>query len=763
MTQPQANRIVSARMPSRSVRAMDRFDDAFNAVLDFEERCRRGEAPSLERCWAELREREAPSVLAGLIKVDLRAAFERGERPAAADYLERFPEVRDAGDHVLSLLYEEYCLLEERGEGPDPESFCARYEPWRDSLASQLRYHRVLSRVVQLPPRRPPEFPAPGEWFAGDRFRLVELLGVGGAARVFLADEPEFSRRVVLKVTPDSDNDREHSIQGRLDHDHIVPVFSIAREPRRGLRGISMPYRPGLPLDEVIRRVDPATRPRHARSLLLAALPTGRVERGRPLPRGWSGFPARGTYADAAAWVVATIARALAHAHERGVVHRDVKPANILLAQSEGPQLLDFNLAKAPSSADGASEARSGGTLPYMDSTQLQAFLDPERWDDVGPASDLFSLGLVLHEMLTGRRPEGPDTSLPLPRAIREMLDLRSRPYPSARSLNPDVPHALSAIVARCLDPAPARRYPDATALAEDLQRYLDHRPLRHAVNPSRLEVTRNWGRRHRISLAFATILPLVLTAAVPVWNAWDNRPKNAPGNVHVARDWLQNGEWDKARPHVRAALRLDPNNFQAIHTQAVLTDHDGDFDLGLQLYEKAIEAARRSNADESKIAEIYLDRARSKLRRGKEVFAALVACKEPKDEPDLEARAEALFLSTLHDTEEVKSMISSIFGDKKYRQHNLFYMLIAAENVSAFARVRMSDISEDRGEPETQLAYLEAARHDLDSALRINPNDRGTLTSKGNVLEEILKLRPEDAAARSQLQELRVARRPSR
>ena len=120
--------------------------------------------------------------------------------------------------------------------------------------------------------------------------------------------------------------------------------------------------------------------------------------------------------------------------------------------------MLDFNLSHSPHAADRAEAALRGGTLPYMAPEQLLAFLDPDGWNDVGESADIYSVGLLMRELLTGRRPESPDDSVPLPRAIRELLDRRVMGFGSARALNPDVPHGLDAILARCLAYRPQER-----------------------------------------------------------------------------------------------------------------------------------------------------------------------------------------------------------------------------------------------------------------------------------------------------------------
>ena len=268
-----------------------RENPVVRAVREFEERWRLGE-PDLAGFWAGLGEDATIPMLSALIKADLGCRFARGDRPEVNDYLDRFPELRDRGERVLSLIYEEFCLLEERGERPDVESFCRRYGPWRDSLASQLNYHQLISQVAGVP-SAPTRFPEPGEHF--QEFAIDSVLGQGGAARVYRARNDLLGgREVALKVSPD--RGQEPSIMGRLDHDHIVPVHNVVFQPETRLRGLIMPYRPGLPLDEVIRRVAPSSRPRRAsvlREVVEADAPAdARDPQGRA--SGWASFPAAG-------------------------------------------------------------------------------------------------------------------------------------------------------------------------------------------------------------------------------------------------------------------------------------------------------------------------------------------------------------------------------------------------------------------------------------------------------------------------------------
>jgi tetratricopeptide (TPR) repeat protein len=168
------------------------------------------------------------------------------------------------------------------------------------------------------------------------------------------------------------------------------------------------------------------------------------------------------------------------------------------MAHREGPQLLDFNLAQEPSRPDGATAAQRGGTLPYMAPEQLRAFLDPSAWGDVKSAADIYSLGLVLRELVTGRPPEVPTSKSSLPRNIQAFLDQRSAPLLPIREINPGVPPALESIIGKCLEFDTSNRYATAKDLAEDLQRFMDRKPLKIAPNISAIERGVNWIYRNR-------------------------------------------------------------------------------------------------------------------------------------------------------------------------------------------------------------------------------------------------------------------------
>lgn len=510
--------------------------------------------PSLTDFWHELDQPENLVLLAGLIKIDIRQRFDRGLSVTARDYLDQFPELVEDDQRVISLVYEEFCLREEQGEDLDVDRFCDPYDRWRDSLLSQLGYHRQLSQV-SMAPRTVPRYPKPGERFSD--YTLDSILGRGGSAQVYLATDEKLDRQVVLKIT--GAEGREASILAHLQHPNIVSVLSKIDSAETGLKGFSMLYCPGITLDRLIKLLRTDSKRRSARELR-DLLRTVEVQSGATPSEaaGWKDFPIHGTYYDAMVWITLRLADALTYAHREKILHRDVKPANILLAFSDGPKLFDFNLAADPRSAEQARAAQTGGTLPYMAPEQLHAFVDPRGWEQVGGPADVYSLGLVLREVITGKPPETPDPSLPLARGIQELLDLRCKPPASVRADRPDVPPALDSILGRCLEPSLHKRYRSSKELAEDLHRFLERRPLKHAPNTSIREWAINLFNRNRPVIFGAVGILLVLIVG---WIAGlrSHQPFHLSPAFRAAVADMDAGRYDKAEA---AFTRFDRDHF---------------------------------------------------------------------------------------------------------------------------------------------------------------------------------------------------------
>jgi serine/threonine protein kinase len=365
--------------------------------------------------------------------------------------------------------------------------------------------------------------PRVGTWFLG--FRLIALLGKGASGQVYLAEQGDLAGRyVALKVAPDMFDESQTLAQ--LQHTNIMPIYSV--HCTGPLQAVCMPYFGATTLADVREQLHrhlirpPAEKVRDDRGrergrttvpLLLSHTDTVPDPRSPGTAAAADVEPLRQrSYVEAVLWIGERIADGLAHAHDRGIVHHDLKPANILLTDDGQPMLLDFHIAadtKRPYVA-----AKAAGTLPYMSPEHLELARDPHRPLDA--RSDLFSVGVILYELLAGRRPF-PEHA-PFSRdALAEMIADRSRPVPSLCRVNPAVSPAVASIVAHCLEPNPTRRYQNAHQLHEDLRRQRHDLPLRYAPNRSIRERARKWACRHpRIaSMSNLTVLLTVVLAVL--------------------------------------------------------------------------------------------------------------------------------------------------------------------------------------------------------------------------------------------------------
>lgn len=432
-----------------------------------------------------------------------------------------------------ALAYRDFRLHHDDGDTTALESWCASF-PGRVDHARLFRdVHLSDPRAADLLARGLTALPRVGDVFLG--FRLIGELGRGGFGRVYLALQGDLADRpVALKVSPELSG--ESQMLAQLQHTNIVPIYSTHRVAP--LQAVCMPYFGSTTLRHVLDDLEGQdTLPLSGRGLLgaLSSRKSDPARRGdaRPSEAGVAGGQdevsggattavpptsqsgASGdtlrlleglTYVKAVLWTAARLADGLAHAHERGILHRDLKPANILMTDEGQPMLLDFNLSEDSKVRSGAVAA-VGGTLPYMAPEHLEALRGGASPD---ARSDLYSLGVILYEMLTMRRPfaisEGSPSAL-----LGRMIEARLGPPPGLRQWNKAVSPAVESIVRHCLEPDPGRRYQSTRELHEDLERHLADRPLRHAPEPSPRERIGKWARRHPVLSSSTSIVLLAL------------------------------------------------------------------------------------------------------------------------------------------------------------------------------------------------------------------------------------------------------------
>jgi tetratricopeptide (TPR) repeat protein len=412
------------------------------------------------------------------------------------------------------------------------------------------------------------------------KFRIVRPLGRGGAGIVYEAYQSSLGRRVALKVlaagstattTQIARFRREALTLARLDHPHVVRVLDVGSE--NGRHWLAMDLVDGETLAdrlEELRGDDSGVR---AQSL-------------RPLVEG-----------------IAQIAGALAHAHAAGVLHRDVKPSNILVHRDGRMLLSDFGLARDDTAPSVTQAGTIVGTPNYMSPEQVVAA------QSLQPTTDVFSLGATLYECVTLQRPFRGDSTEVVLRSILE------HDPPDPRKLRPGLPADLAAIVLKAIEKDPARRYPTAGAMAADLRAFLDLQPVQARV-PSLLQRGHRWLRREPLRGVAAAVL--VAAIAAGAWMLAQQPALRAAESARVEREFEQllgrgtarsvSKQHDEALADLRAALALRPRDSLAITCLAMALLRKGDGEHAL-----AELASRQDTADDADL----LRRARAYVLAG--------------------------------------------------------------------------------------------------------------------------------------------------
>jgi serine/threonine protein kinase/Tfp pilus assembly protein PilF len=308
-------------------------------------------------------------------------------------------------------------------------------------------------------------------------YELLHEIGRGGQGIVYLARQKSLNRTVALKVLSlghwASKADlkrfrREAAAAASLDHPNIVPIYDVGE--RDGSCFFSMKFVEGDQLDEVVSRAPMSMR--------------------------------------RAAEVIAKVARTVHYAHEHGILHRDIKPGNILLDTNAQPHLTDFGLARLVEAESTVTRTREVmGTPSYMAPEQAVG-----HNAQLTSATDVYGLGAVLYQLLTSHPPFASETTY---ETIRLLIETDPR---EPRLMNSKIDRELSTICLKCLEKDPKRRYPSALALAEDLEHWLKHEPI-HAKRSGFVSHAHKWVRRNPAIAAL--VASLIALAAAIGWNIW--------------------------------------------------------------------------------------------------------------------------------------------------------------------------------------------------------------------------------------------------
>ena len=496
--------------------------DVDEACDRFEDAWRAGVRPPIEGFLGDTTDSRRSALLRYLLAVELDYRGGLGESPELSEY-----QVRFAGhERLIDSVFAEFARRFEFARAADLETIELRMG--RDGTGSGF--------ATSPPPDPFPNIPG---------FEILSELGRGGMGIVYKARNIRLNRLCALKmVLPGKHPGGEARARffaeaetiARLRHPNLVQIYSLGDHGGRPY--FEMEYLEGGSLS---RRLD-----------------------GTP----WSPGPA--------ARMVAVLARAIGDAHRLGIVHRDLKPANVLLTDDETPKVVDFGLAKSLEADSNLTQ--SGvfvGTPSYAAPEQIvgstQAF---------GPAADIYALGAIFYHMLTGRPPFRAAT------VLRTLEQVRTAdPVPPSR-LQPGLPRDAETIALKCLEKDPHRRYADAAALAEDLDRFSAGRAIL-ARPAGAAELLRKWIRR-RPAVALLSVMVLAVTFLSFILVVWQWRRAEAK----AAAEAVANGRAQRAR------LVAFEGQAQLTFHQALALCDQGEVGRGLSWLARSLELATAAQSD---------------------------------------------------------------------------------------------------------------------------------------------------------------------
>jgi WD40 repeat protein len=512
----------------------DAFDDADSACWTRIERI----VEAFERAWKGSQRpviddylpdgSDRPALLKQLVQADLECRLKAGEAARVEDYLQRFPELLRERQTMLELLAHEYRLRRRCEEDLSQIDYWQRYPDYIADLATIFSESAENDSTDQPAPTLPeigaaiaaatpsprasketaPIFPA----FPG--YEILERLGRGGMGVVFKARQCNLKRLVALKMLSDgslADAEQqarfrnEAELVARLRHPNIVQIYEIGEHEGR-------PY---LALEYV-----------EGGSL------AGRLARGPMSLRE-------------AAELIETVARAMHAAHEGGIIHRDLTPANILLAADGTPRISDFGLAKRLDGEPGRTQTGDiFGTPSYM--APEQASGQSKR---VGVSTDVYALGAILYELLVGRPP------FRAPNPLETMHQVLSEEPIAPRRFDARLPRDLETICLKCLNKESIHRYASALELAEDLRRWQAGEPIHARPTPLWRRGVK-WAQRNPAAalLIISLLAGLVLAVGV-AWSTIEREQARAYGRQKEIEAWQKDVLARKHQSELRQQL----------------------------------------------------------------------------------------------------------------------------------------------------------------------------------------------------------------
>ena len=464
-------------------------EDLLEKVLyDFESSWFKNRSTTIQEFLPEKNHPRYQEILVELIRAHMELSQDCDQPQTASQYFKQFDDVQFDDSAKKAIVFEEFRQASNRGGKRSLQSLGFQYDLDFSGFSSDGE------------PAKKIEFPEAGSQIG--EFNLIGTLGEGAYGRVFLAQQKQLEDRlVVLKFS--NQTTVEHRLLARMQHTNIVPIHSVHKF--EDLQAICMPLLGIITLRDLLQKTEIPSQGLQDRALIQTIMKSKedtvvdsisdqkcatRFLKRQDFEHG-DYQPIRRSFASRNGVIEITkkIAEGLGYAHQRGIVHGDLKPANILISDDGEPIILDFHLGR---SVAGNIGNLVGGTIPYMPPEQLRNF--ENEYSEPTPRYDVYAAGALIYELLTGKPPFV--DSIGGCKDLNEIANRKSVPWIAAENkhhIEPD----LTSIIEKCLSPDPNSRFKDGTELAAELSRCLNYQPLKQANRGSLSNRFAKWAKRH--------------------------------------------------------------------------------------------------------------------------------------------------------------------------------------------------------------------------------------------------------------------------